>query len=255
MQPQVRTIMKRIQEVKPDEYATRVRALLREDERIVAVVDETFQGVITRKDVMVITSSKSNVKARDIMSLPLLTAGLDEEVHTVGRKMMEKDVYSVPVTENSRVLGVVHMEDIIQAVRKPSSLKVKDIMTTDVVSCDHTEEITRVWASMEVQDFTGLPVTEDVSTSHRRYKKLVGFVTRKDLLRSGGIRPGEQQFIHPPAVEKAMTRTPRYVRPDDPVDVCVDLFKKHNIGRLPVVKDGFELIGIVDRADVLKIYV
>jgi CBS domain-containing protein len=254
---QVRDVMNPPQTVGPEEYATRIRAILREKERLLVVTEAQFLGIITRQDVMLVTSTKSNLKARDIMSQPVLTVFPDEEVHAVGRKMIEKDVYSVCVMESSHVTGIVHMEDIIQAVHHPSPKKVRDVMTVDVVSCDHTEDITKVWNLMEYHDLTGLPVTREVSTSHRKYEKLVGFITRKDILRTGEIRPGvdRQRFTHPPAIEKAMTRTPRVVRPTDSVDDCVELFKKYEIGRLPVVQNGFELIGIVDREDILKIYV
>lgn len=254
---QVHEIMKEPAVARPEDHATRIRALLRDKIRIVLVKeDNRVLGIITRKDVMLVTSTKSNLKAREIMSAPVLTFRPDEEVHEAGRKMIETDVYSVPVMEDFSVLGIVHMEEILQSVYRPTSKKVSDIMTTDVVSCDISENVTRVWNLMEYHNLTGLPVTREVSTSHRRYKKLEGFVTRKDILRSGTIRPGEEMhFSHPPPIEKAMTRTPKYVRPQDSVDACVNLFKEHDIGRLPVIRDGYELIGIVDREDVLTLYV
>ena len=255
---QIRTIMNPIQAVTPDEYATRARALLREEEHVLAVTAENrLLGIITRQDVMLVTSTKSNLKARDIMSQPLFTVEVNEEVHAVGRKMVASDVYCTPVVESGAVVGVVRMEDIIQAVHRPSSRKVADFMTREVISCDKTEEITRVWDLMEFHNFSGLPVTEEVTTSHRKYKKLAGFVTRKDILGAGDVRPGKDggRFTHPPPIEKVMTRTPKYVHLEDSVDECVTLLTKYKIGQLPVVKNGLELVGIVDREDILKIYV
>jgi CBS domain-containing protein len=254
----IRSIMKPPQTVSPDEYATKIRAILREKERIIFVSeDNRLLNVITQKDAMLVTSTKSNLKAREIMSYPVLTLAPDEEIHVVGRKMIEKDTYSAPVMEGSFVLGVVHMDDILQAVYRPSPKKVGDIMTTQVISCDRTEEITRVWNLMEMHNFSGLPITEEVSTSRRRYDRLAGMVTRKDILRAGEIRPGgdRKRFTSPPPVEKVMTRTPKYVHPRDSVDLCVKLFRTYRIGRLPVVGDGFELVGIVDREDILQLYV
>lgn len=251
---QVNRIMKPPQLVGPAEYATKVRALLRQKERICVVVEnDRFLGIITRKDVMLVTSTKSNLKAREIMSIPVLTVNPDEEIHAVGRKMIKKDVYSAPVLQSSAVVGIVHMEDVLQVVYRPTSQKVEDIMTTPVVSCDRSEDAAKVWNLMEYHNFTGLPITRDVSTSHRRYKKLEGFVTQKDILSSGEIRPGETRSHS--SIEKAMTRTPKYVHLHDSVDTCVNLFKQYDIGRLPVVKDGFELVGIVDREDILRLYV
>ncbi|MBU6996384.1 MAG: CBS domain-containing protein [Theionarchaea archaeon] len=254
---QIHEIMKEPVVVEPEDYATRIRALLRDKTRIVVVKeDDRVLGIITRKDVMLVTSTKSNLKAREIMSAPVLVFRPDEEVHEAGRKMINMDVYSALVMENNSVLGIVHMEEILQSVYRPTTKKVSDIMTADVVSCDVSENVVRVWNLMEYHNLTGLPVTREVSSSRRRYKKLEGFVTRKDILRSGTIRPGEEvHFSNPPPIEKAMTRTPRYVRPHDSVDACVNLFKKHDIGRLPVIRDGYELIGIVDREDVLTLYV
>ncbi len=249
---QVNRIMKPPQLVGPTEFATKVRAILRQKDRICIVVeDDRFLGIITRKDVMLVTSTKSNLKAKEIMSTPVLTINPAEEIHQVGRKMVKKDVYSAPVLQ-SFIMGVVHMEDVLQVVYRPTSKNVKDIMTTSVVFCDLSEDAAKVWNLMEYHNFTGLPITRDVVTSHRRYKKLEGFVTQKDILSSGEIRPGKGSHS---SIEKAMTRTPKYVRPHDSIDTCVTLFKRYDIGRLPVVKDGFELIGIVDREDILRLYV
>lgn len=255
---EIRSIMKPAQTVEFDEFATRVRALIRQDERIIVVVkDMSFQGIITRQDAMLVASTKSNLKAREIMSQPLLFFEPHKEIHDVGRKMIEKDVYSSPVLEDSAVVGVVHMEDILQEVYHPVSKKVQDIMTEDVVSCDRKLKVTKVWDLMEYHDFTGIPVTREVSTSHRKYKKLDGIITRKDILNTGSIRPGidRQRFTNPPPVEKAMTRTPKVVYPKDSVETCVEYFREHGIGRLPVIKNGYELIGIVDREDVLQLFV
>jgi CBS domain-containing protein len=255
---EIRSIMKPAHTVELDEFATKVRALVRQDERIIVVVKEKkFQGIITEQDAMLVASTKSNLKAREIMSQPLLLLTPQEEVHNVGRKMIEKDVYSIPVLKNSTVLGIVHMEDVLQEVYHPVSKTVQDIMTEEVVSCDKSESVTKVWDLMEYHDFTGIPVTREVTTSHRKYKKLEGIITRKDILRTGSIRPGidRQRFTTPPPVEKAMVRTPKCVRPEDSVDVCVKYFEEYGIGRLPVIKNGYELVGIVDREDVLRLFV
>ena len=62
---QIRTLMNPIQAVTPDEYATRARALLRQEEQLLAVTAENrLLGIITRQDVMLVTSSKSNLAAR-----------------------------------------------------------------------------------------------------------------------------------------------------------------------------------------------
>lgn len=254
---QAQDIMKPPKRVEPDEFATRIRALLREEDRIIVVEEEKkFLGIITRRDAMIVSSTKSNLKARDIMSQPLITGWFDEDVHSIGQKLIDKDVSFIPIMKDTFLVGIIHADEVIRAVYHPTSLKVHQIMTENVVSCDHTEDITKVWNLMEFHNFTGLPVVDEVSTSTRRYKKLVGFITRKDILKTGEVRPGadRQRFTNPPPVSKVMNRTPICMRPEDSVDRCVELFHTNQIGRVPVVKDGFELVGIVDREDILELF-
>jgi CBS domain-containing protein len=255
---QAQEIMKPPKYVGPDEFATRIRALLREKDRIICVKeDNRYLGIITRQDAMLLSSTKSNLKARDIMSQPLVTGHPDDDIHDLARTMIEKDVSFIPIIEHEQCVGMVHANEIIQGIHHPTSKKIHEIMTTEVVSCNHTEDITKLWNLMEFHNFSGIPVVEETSTSRRKYKKLVGFVTRKDILKEGEVRPGmdRQRFTNPPPVSKMMNRTPFVIRPDDSVDKCVNLFNTHHIGRIPVVKDGFELVGIVDREDILKLYV
>jgi len=254
---QAQDIMKPPKRVEPDEFATRIRALLRGEDRVIVVEeDNRFLGIITRRDAMIVTSTKSNLRARDIMSQPLITGCLDEDIHAIGQKMIDKDVSFIPIMKDTLLVGIIHADEVIQAVHHPTSKKIHQIMTTRVVSCDHTEDITKVWNLMEFHNFTGLPIIEEASTSTRRYKKLVGFITRKDILKTGEVRPGvdRQRFTNPPPVSKIMNRAPIYMRPDDSVDSCVEHFHTNQIGRVPVVKNGFELVGIVDREDILRLF-
>ncbi|MBU7042358.1 MAG: CBS domain-containing protein [Theionarchaea archaeon] len=255
---QVQDIMSPPTRVKPDEFATRIRALLRETDRIITVEEKNrFLGIITRQDAMLLSSTKSNLKARDIMSQPLITGAREDDVYHIGRQMIEKDVSFILIMEDTHCVGVVHADDVLQAVHHDVSEKVSEIMTEEVVSCDHTADITKIWNLMGFHNFTGIPVVEEVTTSSRKYKKMVGFLTRKDVLKTGEVRPGvdRQRFTNPPPVSKVMNRTPVYIRSHESVNACVDLFITHRIGRIPVVKNGFELVGIVDREDMLKLYV
>jgi len=88
-----------------DELATKARAVLRERGlRTLPVVDEIKRllGVITRNDMMAITSSVSPIRVEGIMSTPRLIATPDMDARSVMRKMLHLDEWYVPVVKSSQ---------------------------------------------------------------------------------------------------------------------------------------------------------
>ncbi len=74
-------------------------------------------GIITEKDlirkVLCKRRDPRTVKAREIMSTPVITVDPDASVSEIVRKMQSKGIGHIPVVENGRVVGIIAEGDII----------------------------------------------------------------------------------------------------------------------------------------------
>jgi len=109
---------------------------------------------------------------------------------------------------------------------------VKDYMTVDVVHVDIPGNRDDVLKILKRTGISGVPVLKN--------KKLVGIITRKDLLR----KPEETQL------GLLMTSKPVTIGPDEDIRTSAKLLVAHRIRRLPVVEDG-KLIGLLSVADLI----
>lgn len=109
---------------------------------------------------------------------------------------------------------------------------VKDYMTVDVVHVDIPGNRDDVLKILKRTGISGIPVLKN--------KKLVGIITRKDLLR----KPEETQL------GLLMTSKPITIGPDEDIRTAAKLLVSHRIRRLPVVEDG-KLIGLLSVADLI----
>ena len=109
---------------------------------------------------------------------------------------------------------------------------VKDYMTSDVVHIDIPGNRDDVLKILKRTGISGVPVLKN--------KKLVGIITRKDLLR----KPEETQL------GLLMTAKPITIGPDAYIREAARLLVTHRIRRLPVVEDN-KLIGLLSVADLI----
>jgi len=109
---------------------------------------------------------------------------------------------------------------------------VKDYMTSDVVHVDIPGNRDDVLKILKRTGISGVPVLKN--------KKLVGIITRKDLLR----KPEETQL------GLLMTAKPITIGPDADIRDAARLLVSHRIRRLPVVEDN-KLIGLLSVADLI----
>ncbi|MGA2698280.1 MAG: CBS domain-containing protein [Methanoregula sp.] len=109
---------------------------------------------------------------------------------------------------------------------------VKDYMTADVVHVDIPGNRDDVLKILKRTGISGVPVLKN--------KKLVGIITRKDLLR----KPEETQL------GLLMASKPITIGPDEDIHKAARLLVSHRIRRLPVVEDNI-LIGLLSVADLI----
>jgi len=241
-----------------DEFATRARAVLRDRAlRVLPVVDEQKRliGMISRGDIMAITSSVSAIRVKGIMSTPKFVATIDMDALHAIREMIRLDEWYIPVVKSAQdpsYMGVLGLEHFLNTFLKKGSAKlsksVSEIMSTKVITCSPDDEVDNVWRLIQERTLAGIPVVEK--------GKLVGIVTQKNFLDSGVIFPlfeaKKGRFKAPSKVSSVM-KTPVFsLKPKATVREAAELMLERNIGRVPIIDDRDKLIGIVDREDVVR---
>lgn len=110
---------------------------------------------------------------------------------------------------------------------------VRDIMTVNPITVKETATIQEAARLLSRNRITGLPVVNDDN-------KMIGIVSESDLFAKKGV-----------FVSDVMTRGVISLSSDTSVDILSHLLTDHRIRRVPVI-DGDKLVGIVSRADVIK---
>ena len=145
------------------------------------------------------------MKARDIMTKDVITARPEDGVEETARIMVEHKISGIPVVnEEKQLLGIVSETDMMiragdlqapfyitlfdsiiyvdnpiryqQDVKKFSAARIEDMMTKKVYSVDEDAEINEIVKIMRKHNINRVPVL--------RHGKLVGLITRNDLLKA-----------------------------------------------------------------------
>lgn len=253
--------------VKVDTQATKVRSIFREGwlRSIPVLSNNHLEGMITRGDMMFLSSTKSNIEARVLMKRPKVIINSEADVEDAAKKLLKADIVQAPVVEsneNMHLVGILSMGDILKKMlnngANPKNSKISSIVTKNVVKANYDDHITKIWSLMDETGFSGLPVLKK--------NKLIGMITRKDIIKSGHVRKGLDAADRSIKVEKIMVTPPVVVTEDTSVTTAAELMIQNDIGRLPVVEKPIyikkepnrareaNLVGIVAREDILGSY-
>ena len=115
-------------------------------------------------------------------------------------------------------------------------LKIKDFMTTNVIKLRWSDSILKAINYMVRYRIDGMPVMDNED-------KLIGIFTKTHALRAVGL--GEKATVGELMKQNVIT-----VREDAQPEEALQLL----VGRLPVVDDNGELVGIITRTDIMKAF-
>lgn len=149
-----------------------------------------------------------------------------------------------------------------------STMRVRDVMTRRLVVAKKSDSLQSILMLLANNNITGCPVVD-------AEKRVIGMVTQKDILSLLDVRTGINKAEALPLImaalegsgfsslrrrmaplykkraEEFMTRRIVAVDENHPLYDAVSLLNKHNISRLPVLRDG-RLVGILSRSDIIK---
>jgi CBS domain-containing protein len=145
------------------------------------------------------------MRARDIMTTSVVTVSPETDIAEAVKLMLERQISGVPVIDDSgRLIGILTEGDLMRraelatgrqswwinpisspeqeakAYVKAHGLKVKDVMTKEVVTITEQEPLDRIAMVFEERGIKRTPVM--------RSGKVVGIVSRANLLRSLAVQ-------------------------------------------------------------------
>ena len=141
-------------------------------------------------------------------------------------------------------------------------MKVRDVMTTEVVTVEPGESLKEVARLMVERRISGVPVVDGEG-------RVLGVVSEGDLLvkergarrTRGGplawlvdpVEVGDRIRLGARVAGEAMTSPALTIAPSRPLSAAADVMLSQRVNRLPVLQDG-RLVGIVTRADLVRAF-
>jgi CBS domain-containing protein len=240
--------------VDPSDLVTKARSVMRKHNRrcFPVVEDGKLRGIVTRGDVMRVTSNKTNLLVEGIMTRNVITTTPGDDLFSCARKMIKAGIRQLPVAEEDTIVGIVSAYDILSAFvendHKPVKKKISEIMTYEVVHCEPDDELSGIWNKMYASGFSGFPVLKK--------DRVIGMITRMDIIKEGSVRlskeSGKGRVVH---VKKVM-RTPAItIKPEAKTNEAAGIIMSEDIIRLPVTDEDGRMIGIVDIEDIIRAYI
>jgi CBS domain-containing protein len=143
--------------------------------------------------------------AKDVMTKDVITVRPEEKVNKVVQVLVDNKISGIPVVdENNHVVGIITEKDLMikaselkvpfyvtlfdsiiflenpmrfnNDIKKYTAAQVKDAMTTKVISVEEDTPLSEVVAIMQKRRINRVPVL--------RHGKLIGIVTRNDIMKS-----------------------------------------------------------------------
>ncbi len=116
--------------------------------------------------------------ARDIMKEDVITIEHSAAVTEAARKMAEKEIGCVIVTNQGRPIGILTERDIVRLVslnKSPMSSSVSEVMSSPLISLSPDDSIWELAEEMKIRKIHKMPIVHE--------NKVVGIVTTSDITR------------------------------------------------------------------------
>lgn len=154
-----------------------------------------------------------------------------------------------------------------------TSVKVKELMTTDVIAFKPDNKIPHVAKTFRTKRISGAPVIDD-------QKKVIGVISEADIMKltaaipfpdidplnpfpvfsmSSYMKkvkniPDDIDTIFDGYVKDVMSKNPVTILPDDSISDAARIMRKNDFNRIPVVDAEGKLVGLIAREDIIAVF-
>jgi CBS domain-containing protein len=264
----VRDIMRRdpISVSETEDLALALQIMLWHEIRHLPVVrDGRVVGLLSERDVLAHRYPEEGGRALtgkvgDAMKHPVETIHPGAFVADAAARMSVQKIGALPVVDAGALVGMITTTDVLGAsawleveVTLSADDSIGAFMTSKVVAARPEQPLADAVATMIQNGVRHLPVVDGM-------KRVVGMLSERDVRTALGnpfdVLIGESP--EPRAnrlvalkVSDAMTKDPRTIRTDAPMNEALHAFVTERFGALPVVDEDDHLVGIVSYLDLL----
>ncbi|NQE46119.1 Inosine-5'-monophosphate dehydrogenase [ANME-1 cluster archaeon GoMg2] len=154
-----------------------------------------------------------------------------------------------------------------------TSVKVKELMTTDVIAFKPDDKIPHVAKTFRTKRISGAPVIDDQN-------KVIGVISEADIMKltaaipfpdidplnpfpvfsmSSYMKkvkkiPDDIDTIFEGYVKDVMSKNPVTISPDDSISDAALIMRKSDFNRIPVVDAEGKLVGLIAREDIIAVF-
>ncbi len=161
---------------------------------------------------------------------------LDDSVSKAIHLMYTDSIKQIPAVDlNNKYDGMIYYKDFIHTHFQPSS-KIKHFISKDAHILKPNDDLQKCINYMINTGKTGLPVVDN--------KKFVGLVIDKDLVLNIELRNLKVNDI---------MSNPMVIEENSDLDNALNVMRKNNISRLPVINKKHLTVGVISLLDILKI--
>jgi CBS domain-containing protein len=131
------------------------------------------------------------MKAKDIMTTPVITASRDSQLKDIAELLVEHDISAVPIVdETGDLIGIVTEADVVRLQTVPDPrlhiiplvgrkehvpTRAEQVMSINVVTAAEDDDVTDVTRKMLVLHLKRIPVVAG--------RQVVGIISRRDILK------------------------------------------------------------------------
>lgn len=241
----------------PDTSLGQVATLLNDHQIHALIVAEQLDvplGIISDFDILAgewlsvdeeSLNAMRKLTARDLMTAPVETVDADTPVDVVAKRMSEKDIHRVLVTEKGKPLGIISISDFVAGIAAQEPIRretVGDVMSRTFLVCREDNSVINAARTMTQAGWRSIIVVDSNG-------KLIGVITGHDLLHLAGNTVDETL-----TVGKFMNRNLITIDINSSLQEAADMMIQNHRHRVIVVDrnepDSFPL-GVISSFDIV----
>jgi CBS domain-containing protein len=124
--------------------------------------------------------SSTSIKVFDVMSTDIVRSGMDEPLDRAVKRMIERDVGSIVVTDGESAVGIITKGDILRKAFL-RGIDAKDVTAKEIMS----KPAVTIEPDTTLEEASKLLATKHVSKlAVEKNGKLVGIITATDIIRA-----------------------------------------------------------------------
>lgn len=153
--------------------------------------EDNLVGIVTKADFLSLADGRAfdKVPIKEVMSKDVISINPSERVVHGRRLMLDSKVGRLPVIDDDKLVGILTSKDLIKFfidikknvpdIYQKNKIKealISDIMSSNPLSANKNESISKADKLMIETGFSGLPIIDDSN-------KVIGIITQTDILK------------------------------------------------------------------------